>query len=286
VDSKCYWKRRIGVSTKITRPNTIRPFLWDILKNAVHTSIHVHLKTWDVKLKLHVTLFHYQQYRTSVSVLHVTVNNALLLEMDISNICDFNCENITNLSLFSLYVNYEHSNCACFLGHCIFACLSKSYALTACCYYFSILSMYEIQTFISDIHLLPFSHFPPLQSRLQAHMGPSSFNPILNVPSIMLTVLHNYYRPTILQIAQFYRHAGVMKTTADNNILLKGESRLAVTQKRRTEAALLQLKFIIHCSSPLCISFPSEKIKYMHSCFSFNFLVVFSLGLSFILTSS
>jgi hypothetical protein len=29
--------------------------------------------------------------------------------------------------------------------------------------------------------------------------------------------LHNYYRPTILQIAQFYRHAGVMKTTADNS---------------------------------------------------------------------
>jgi hypothetical protein len=38
--------------------------------------------------------------RTPVNMVHVIVNNALLLVVDILNICDFKYENITILSLF------------------------------------------------------------------------------------------------------------------------------------------------------------------------------------------
>jgi hypothetical protein len=74
-------------------------FLCSALQNSVYTSTPRALQD----LKLHVPLFHQQQYRTSASLLYVVVNNALRLAVDILNICDFKCENVTILFLF-IYV--------------------------------------------------------------------------------------------------------------------------------------------------------------------------------------
>jgi hypothetical protein len=94
---KCCWKEeKAECPPRSPDLTTLYFLLWGALKNAVYTSTPRILQ--DVRR----AAVHYKQYRTYANLLHVVVNNALLLVVDILNICDFKCENIT--IIYYLYV--------------------------------------------------------------------------------------------------------------------------------------------------------------------------------------
>jgi hypothetical protein len=73
-------------------------YLWGAVKNGVYTSKQRTLQ--DLRREIETECAAVPLATMSGNLLYVVVNNALLLVVDILNICDCKCENITILSLF------------------------------------------------------------------------------------------------------------------------------------------------------------------------------------------
>jgi hypothetical protein len=75
-------------------------FLWGALNNAVCTSKQRTLQDLRREIKIACASVPLVTIQNVANLLHFVVNNALLLVVDILNICDFKCENITVISIF------------------------------------------------------------------------------------------------------------------------------------------------------------------------------------------
>jgi hypothetical protein len=100
---KCYWKtENVDYPPRSPDLTPLDFFLWGAVKNAVYTVYTSKPSTLpDVRREIETACaaVHKKQYRTTANLPHVVVNNALLLVVDILNICDFKRENITILYL-------------------------------------------------------------------------------------------------------------------------------------------------------------------------------------------
>jgi hypothetical protein len=92
-----------GVSPDLT---PLDGFLWAALKNGVYTSEPCKLQDLRCEIEIVCAAVPLVPIQNVCQSVHVAVNNALLLMVDILNICDFKCENI---AVLFIYVNCEHS---------------------------------------------------------------------------------------------------------------------------------------------------------------------------------